>query len=153
MPTPAKLVASVLFAALCWWVGETIVRHALPEESSVGWFREILAFGGLIVGWRYIGRITTGERGRGTTMTRAITAGVGAAFIMMILTLALHSFYEMILESLGSRYTEVGQAAQAWMEFTVKDAQILMVPIVPITLFAGGAIVGLLAGIMGRSIR
>ncbi|WGH78433.1 TrgA family protein [Jannaschia ovalis] len=153
MPTPAKLVSAILFAALCWWVGEMVVRHSLPEGQTVGRMREVLALGGLIVGWKYIGKAATGQTGRGNRIAYVITAGVGAAVIMLILTLALHSAAATLEESLSSKYTEVGLAAEAWMEYALKDFQLAAHPIVLATLFAGSAVVGLLAGIVGRVTR
>ncbi|UWQ16897.1 TrgA family protein [Jannaschia sp. M317] len=153
MPTPAKLVCAVLFAVLGWWTGETIVREVLPEGVVVGRFREWIALGGLIVGWKYIGRVCSGEMNKGTTMTRAVTAGIGGAFVLMLLGLVLHSFSVMIIESLDSKYTEVGPAAAAWMEYLWEDAQLIVNPIVLGTFFGGAAVVGLIGGIVGRTLR
>ncbi|MEL6587696.1 MAG: TrgA family protein [Pseudomonadota bacterium] len=153
MPTPAKLVAAILFAAVAWWVGETIVRYGLPEGVRVGWFREILAAGGLVIGWKTIGKACTGPMNRGTSISIALTSGLGAALILLLLGLILHSFYDMITESLGSKYTEVGAAASAWMEFMWRDTILVADPIILGTLFGGGAVVGLFAGAVGRLTR
>ncbi|MEM7489175.1 MAG: TrgA family protein, partial [Pseudomonadota bacterium] len=146
MPTPAKLVSAILFAALAWWVGETIVREVLPEGVRVGRFREFLALGGLIVGWKYIGRIVSGPTNKGTSITVAITAGIGGAAILLVLGLLLEGFRKMITESLDLRYAEVGEAASAWMEFLWRDAQTIAHPVVLGTLFGGAVAVGLIGG-------
>ncbi len=153
MPTPAKLVSAVLFAALCWWTGETIVQEVLPEGSVVGYFREILAACGLYIGWRFIGKPTTGPTGRGAPVTEALTAGLGAGLIYAVLGLLLHSFYEMISRSLDSVYTEVGAAASAWMGFLWDDILLINNPVVLGTFFGGAAAVGVVAGIVGRLAR
>ncbi len=150
MPTPAKLTAAILFAALCWFVADTIVRDVLPEGVQVGRFREFLAFGGLLVGWRYIGRATTGPVGRGTTVSHSITAGLGAALILSVLALILHAFWVMIGESLELSYTAIGPAATAWMGFLWKDVQTVADPVVIAMMFGGGAVVGLISGVAGR---
>lgn len=152
MPTPAKLVAAVLFAALAWWVGETIVRVALPEGVRAGWLREMLAAGGLVVGWRTIGGEATGRMRRGTTTPRAITVGIAAAAQLLVLGLVLHSFGRMIANSLDGKYTEIGRAWTAWMTFLWQDVVLVADPVVLGTLFAGAALVGLLAGMVGRRI-
>lgn len=150
MPTPAKLVSAVLFAALCWAVGEAIVRYTLEEGIRVGLFREMLAFGGLIVGWRTIGKTATGPVGRGNNIPNVITSGIAAAFIFVVLALLLHSFGVMIGESLGGKYTAIGTAASAWMGFLVEDAITIWHPIVLGLLFGGAAVIGLIAGVVGR---
>ena len=150
MPTPAKLVAAVLFAVLCWFVADTIVREVLPEGVRVGRFREMLAVGGLLVGWRYIGVPATGPTGRGTNVTHAITAGLGAAIVLTALALILHAFAVMIGESLGRKYTAIGDAAAAWMGFLWTDVQTIAHPMVLGLMFGGGAVVGLIAGVVGR---
>ncbi|MEM7709388.1 MAG: TrgA family protein [Pseudomonadota bacterium] len=153
MPTPAKLVSAVLFAALAWWVGETIVREVLEEGTRVGRFREILAFLGLIVGWRYVGRVVTGPMNKGTSYTTAITAGIGGATILLVVSLLLEGFRKMITDSLDLKYSEVGQAASAWMDFLWRDAQTIADPVVLGTLFGGAAAVGLIGGLVGRLTR
>lgn len=153
MPTPAKLVAALLFAALAWFTAELIVRTVLEEGVRVGRFRELLAFGALVVGWRYIGREATGPTGRGTTLTRSITAGFAGAAILLVLAVVLHSFGVMILNSLDRKYTAVGKAASAWMDFLWKDLQTIADPLVLAVFFLGAALVGLVAGITGRVTR
>ena len=153
MPTAAKLVAAVLFAALAWLVAEVVVRTVLEEGTRVGRFRELMALGGLLIGWRTIGRETTGPMGRGTTSTRAATAGIAAAAVLLVLGLLLHSFGVMIAKSLDGKYNAVGRAATAWMDFLWADLRTVSDPIVLGILFGGGALVGLIAGITGRVAR
>ncbi|WP_179379887.1 TrgA family protein [Jannaschia marina] len=150
MPTPAKLVSAVLFAALCWFVADSIVRYTLEEGVVVGPFREVLAAGGLVVGWRTIGTAATGPVGRGNTIPNVITAGVAAAFILMVLALLIHSFGVMIVESLNGSYNSVGKGASAWMGFLMNDARTIAHPVVLGLLFGGGALIGLVAGVVGQ---
>ncbi|CTQ50823.1 TrgA family protein [Jannaschia donghaensis] len=150
MPTPAKLVAAILFAALCWFVGEAIVRYTLEEGVRVGLFREVLAAGGLIVGWRTIGSAATGPVGRGNSIPNVITSGFAAAFVFLVLGLLFHSFGVMIAESLEGKYNAIGRAASAWMGFLVEDAMTVWHPVILGLLFVGGAVIGLIAGVVGR---
>ncbi|WP_298432909.1 TrgA family protein [uncultured Jannaschia sp.] len=153
MPTPAKLVAALLFAGLCWYCGHLLWTESMPEGARIGWFREILAAGGLVVGWKYIGRTATGPMGRGNRLAYCITAGIGGAVIMFLLTFALHSAYATLEESLSSKYTEVGLAAEAWMEYAVADAKLAANPLLLAVAFAGSAAIGLIAGLVGRMAR
>ena len=150
MPTAAKLVSAVLFAALAWWVGDTIARTVLEEGVQVGRFREMLAAGGALIGWRYLGREVTGRTGRGTTTARAVTAGISGAALLLVFGVLIHSFWVMIVRSLDGAYTEVGRAASAWMDFIWGDLVTVAHPLVLGTLFGGGAVVGLVGGFVGR---
>ena len=153
MPTPAKLISAVLFAALAWWTAETIRVYALPEGIQVGLFREWVALAALFIGWKIIGNRVSGPLGKGTTILKAITAGIGGALVLTVGGVILNSFVTMIGESLGRKYTEVGQAAEAWMNFLWKDAQTIADPLVLGTMFGGAAMVGLIGGVAGRSLR
>lgn len=153
MPTPAKLVSAVLFAALAWVTAELIRIYALPEGARVGMFREWVALAGLIVGWKFIGTRVSGVMNKGTTVSKAITAGIGGALVLTVGGLFLNSFVTMITESLGRKYTEVGQAAEAWMNFLWNDALTIADPIVLGTMFGGAAAVGLIGGVVGRTLR
>ncbi|TFL18514.1 TrgA family protein [Jannaschia formosa] len=153
MPTPAKLISALLFAALAWWTAETIRIHALPEGIVVGNFREWCALAGLIIGWKTIGTRVSGPLNKGTTVLKAVTAGIGGAVILTVGGVILNSFVTMISESLGRKYTEVGQAAEAWMAFLWDDALTIANPIVLGTMFGGAAVVGLIGGVAGRTLR
>ncbi len=59
----------------------------------------------------------------------------------------------MIGESLGLRYTAVGDAASAWMGFLWKDLQTVAHPLVLGLMLVGGAVVGLVSGVVGRTWR
>lgn len=150
MPTPAKLVAAILMAVVCWATAETIVRYALPEGVNVGWFREIVAVIGLFSGWRMIGRQATGIRGRGDKIVNGITMGLACALVVAALSIFLHAFYVMIQESLGLAYNSPGKAFTAMMGFVWNDMQTMANLRVLVMLFGGGAFAGLLAGLTGR---
>ena len=150
MPTPAKLVAALLMAAVGWLTAEAIVRYGLPEGYSVGWFREILSGMALVLGWKMIGRQATGVAGRGDRIVNGLTMGLACALALAILAIFLHAFYVMIEESMGLAYDSPGKAFTAMMGFVWQDMQtITNLPVLAV-LFGGGALVGLTAGITGR---
>jgi len=150
MPTPSKLFSAVFLAALAWVIGELIVREILPEGTRVGYLREALAVLGLFVGWMVIGKAATGPTGRGERVTVVLTSGIAAGVIGAGLAILLHSFGKMIQISLTGEYTELGRAVNATLSFIWEDVQILLVPIIGGTWFLGAAVIGLLAGIVGR---
>lgn len=153
MPTPAKLVCAILLAAVAWWTGEMIQRHVVGDDDVVGRLREALALGGLIVGWKYVGRIVSGKAGRGTTLPVGLTAGIGGAVILAVLALFLNGAREVLTEALDVSYTEVGAAATAWMQTVYTDGVRLTHPMVLATYFGGAALVGVIGWAVGRVTR
>jgi hypothetical protein len=153
MPTPAKLVCAVLFAALCWYTADLIIRIAMSEGAAAGRFREWLAGGGLLVGWFFVGKRASGSTNQGASVSLSITAGIGGALIIMLLGLLLNSFVTMISLSFGSVYTELGQAIDAWIGFLFQDLRAIAHPIIFATFFGGAAAAGLIGGIVGRIFR
>ena len=153
MPTPAKLIAALLMAAVGWLTCEAIARYALPEGKNIGHLREIVAVLGLWLGWKMVGRQATGIRGRGDKLMNGLTMGLACALVLASLSVALHGFYEMITEAVGSKgaaYQSPGEGFTAMMGFIWEDVQIMGNDRVLITLFGGGALAGLLSGISGR---
>ena len=150
MPTPAKLVAALLMAAVGWLTCEMLVRYALPEGVKVGYLREIVAGIGLVVGWRMLGRQATGVRGRGDKLMNGLTMGLAGALVVAALSVTLHGFYAMIVESMGLAYDSPGEAFSAMVGFVWQDLVTMANPHVLATLFGGGALAGLLAGVAGR---
>jgi hypothetical protein len=153
MPTPAKLVCAVLFAALAWWTGEVIRREVLPEGAGVGALREALALGGLVIGWRYVGRIATGRTGRGTTWSEGVAAGIGGAILLAALALLVNGAREVLSDALGLAFTEVGEAAAEWLTIVYHDFLRLAHPDVLATYFGGAAAIGLVGTAVGRRLR
>jgi hypothetical protein len=150
MPTPAKLVSALLFAALAYATALSIAIYALPEGQSIGQLPALMALNGLVVGWRFIGVPASGRMNRGAPMAVSVTAGLGGAVVLAVLVLLSVSFRTMIIESLDVTYTEVGEAAAAWMEFLWDYLMTVLHPVVA-ALFVGGAMaVGLIGGAVGR---
>ncbi|KIT15965.1 TrgA family protein [Jannaschia aquimarina] len=150
MPTPAKLVAAILMAAVAWFTAEAVVRYALPEGSSVGRFREICAVIGLFFGWRMLGRAATGVRGRGDKIVNSLTMGMATSLAILVLAVFLHGFYQMISESMKLAYDQPGKAATAMIGFIKEDFILVANPIIIGVLLGGGAVAGLMAGVTGR---
>ena len=95
MPTAAKLVAALWFAALGWLAANAHVP-ALGENASVGWFRELTGLLGLLVGWRVMGNLAGGG------YVDAIGSGLRSSVTLAVLALLLFSAYLMVMKSMGS---------------------------------------------------
>lgn len=97
MPTAAKLIGAIAFAAL-GWAGAWAFMPLMPPETRWGIFQPVCAALGLLVGWRF-----TGARvGRG--WIAAMGAGLTGAALLVGLALLVFSFREMVHRSMNFRY-------------------------------------------------
>ena len=97
MPTATKLIGAAAFAIL-GWIAANIYANAMPEGAQTGLMREIVAFLGLIIGWRVVG----GNAGKG--YNPATGTGLRAGIILVFFALLGFSIYEMVLLSMQMRY-------------------------------------------------
>ena len=97
MPTAAKAVAAASFAVAGWMTAHAYVPN-MPVPTSVGFFRELTAALGAIVGWRVMG----------TSVGKGYVAAVGSGWktmiIMVFFALLLFGIYEMLQLSVRMRY-------------------------------------------------
>ena len=96
MPTAAKLVAALCFAAVGWLAANAHVP-ALGENAAVGLFRELTALIGLIAGWRVLGN----RVGRGTG--EAVGAGLLTSVVLVFFALLLFAIYLMFQRALTAQ--------------------------------------------------
>jgi hypothetical protein len=54
LPTAARLIAALMFAALAWW-GADLIRATLPESLPGRYLAPVSAALGLLFGWRMLG--------------------------------------------------------------------------------------------------
>jgi len=146
MPTAAKLVAAILFAALGWYVSE-LIKPLFPEERNVGRFSEVNAVIGLFVGW-----VVAGSRAR-TTWVNAVSYGLTATVALVFWGLLLHSFGEMIRMSLNKRYDGPAEAVIGVFALMYDYGMMMAEVHVIVTLVVGGVVAGLVTEYFGRRFR
>ncbi len=135
MPTAAKLVASLFFAALAYLLGD-MIKPYLQEGVEYPYFSPALAALGLLIGWRFTGyRIGRGLGG-------AVGIGLSTAFLFSFWGLLLSSFYEMIRLSLRKAYDGPVEAIRGVIEIAVEFGVIVAQPDVLGTLLIGSLIGG-----------
>ena len=96
MPTAAKLVAALFFAAVGWLAANAHVP-ALGDNAAVGPFRELTAALGLIVGWKIMGNLV------GNGYGEAIGSGLRSSITLAFFALLFFSVYLMIDKSLTAQ--------------------------------------------------
>lgn len=97
MPTAAKLIAALAFAALGYALAE-LYKDLAPLGTRFGFFSEISALLGLAAGWLVMGKLA----GRG--YWRAWGAGVRTAAVMLVWGLIGFALFEMVRRGADGRY-------------------------------------------------
>jgi len=136
MPTFARLVAGVLFAALAWWTSELIIP-LMPNERPMGLFSYINAAIGLVVGWRVLGSRA------GNGYNSAIGIGLTATAALVFWGLLLNSTIVMVELSLRKSYRGAVEAVVGVVDLMTLHAKIMLDPTVIGTLVIGGLVAGL----------
>ncbi len=138
MPTATKIFAAVAFAIVGWLAASFYIPQ-LPEGTSTGFFREITAALGFLIGWFTLGK----AMGKG--YREAISLGLMTSLYLLVWALVGFSVYRMIMRSTKMTYHDAGEA--------VLDVPMLMlyygklmgsVPFIA-TLVIGGALGGMAA--------
>lgn len=137
MPTAAKLVAALFFAALGWFCAD-LVKPQLPEGTQALWFSPVSAAWGLIVGWTFCGRRIVDRDATGPTM------GLTTVLLMVFWVLLSFSGTDMIRFSLRKRYDGPVEALQSMFEIAIDYLKLAATPEVIGALVVGGLIGGFL---------
>lgn len=142
MPTAAKLIAAVLFFALCWLISEQI-RSAIPPQS-MGLFAPVNAAIGLIIGWRVVGQ----RAGQGFTASigNGLTA-ICASFFWGILIWAGHT---MLKASVRGRYSGPIDAIQDMFNKMVDFGALVVIDFVIATAVFGSIVCAILVEMASR---
>ncbi len=137
MPTTARLVAALWFAAIGWLAANAFLPQ-LGEGASPGYLREVAAGIGLLAGWLVMGAMA----GRG--YADAVGIGLTTSVILAVVTLLGFSTREMIVDATHGRYGDSPMAAVAGIFSIMLDrAGQMAIPGVLGTLVLGGILGGL----------
>ena len=138
MPTAAKVIAALFFAALGYFAAD-LVKPLLPEGTPTRWMNETVALLGLLMGWNVVGkRVGDGPR---ASMGYGLTASVLTTFW----SLFAFSFSDMLEKSMDRRYRGPVEAIQDMFGIFTDYAVLIMVPAMFIAILVGGAFGGWIA--------
>lgn len=146
MPTAAKLIAAILWAALAWYTSQ-LIKPLFPEGSDLGLFAEVNAAIGLVIGWQ-----VAGSRAGGT-WSAAISYGITATAALVLWCLFLHCFAEMVRLSLRRVYDGPVDALVGVFALMVENGRLMLDGQVIGTLVVGGIIAGILTEMAARRWR
>ncbi len=143
MPTASKLVAAVAYALLGFLAAQTFVKY-LPDGTPLGYFREMTAAIGFIVGWLVMGKLTRkGYR-------EAINAGLVTALILVFWTLLAFSMYFMLRKSMRMMYDGPMEAVLGIFQLMFDYGKMLLVPDMLGVILVGGIVAGLVTEWAGK---
>ena len=143
MPTASKLAAAVAFALLGLLAAQTFIKY-LPEGTPLGYFREITAAIGFIVGWLWMGKLTRkGYR-------EAINSGMVTALILVFWALLVFSLYFMLKKSTRMMYDGPMEAVLGVFQLMFDYGKMLLVPDMLGVIFVGGMVAGLVTEWAGK---
>ncbi len=136
MPTSARLISAILFAAIGWFAAD-LVKPLLAEGTSVGRFSPISAILGFMVGWWFTGKRLADE-GAGS-----LGIGITSSFLLAFWVILVFSGYEMLKISMRSnRYDGPMEALQGMFGIAVDYIWLAATPEVIATLALGGLFSG-----------
>jgi hypothetical protein len=143
MPTAAKLVSAVVFAALAYLVADLYVP-GMPGSPAVGYLRPGCGLIGMLCGWMVMGRLV------GKGMVAAAGSGFRTSATLLLWCLLSFSVYEMIKNSTKKIYDGPLEAMLAIFDIMAKYGKLALTPEVLGTLAVGGMLGGLLAEWVSR---
>lgn len=144
MPTAAKLVAALLFAAVAWFASNALVP-SFPEGTDLGAFAYVNAGIGLLVGWLVMGRLA----GRG--YAAAPTGGVRTTAVLVFYALLFHAIYEMLRQATRMRYDDTMDALLGAIELMGKyGLMVVTSPVVMGILLVGGVMAALVVELVSH---
>jgi hypothetical protein len=146
MPTAAKLISALAFAAIGFLAAE-LFKPALPEGTQFGLFSEISAVLGVLVGWKVMGTLT------GQGYVAAFGSGMRTSVTLVFLAMIGFSVYEMVLRSMKFRYDGPVEAILGAFHLFMEYGKLMGRPDFLAVLLIGGALAGALAEWAGRRWR
>lgn len=146
MPTAAKLVAALAFAAVAYVVAG-LYEPALDIGQRGRYFLPASGVLGLFVGWFIMGRNV------GASYAGAASRGIATSVWLVFWAAFWFSGYEMILRALDKRYREVTQALGSMLEIGYYYVKLAISLEVVGALVIGGMIGGMLSEFAHRRWR
>lgn len=143
MPTAARLMGALLFAALAWVLSDMIVP-LMPEGTQFGHFHKVNLAIGALCGWQIMGsRVGSGYQA-------GATVGLTAGLSTVVVCLLIHSIVVMIDKSMALRYDGPMEGVADVFNLAFEHGLIMATPAIGAVLFAGSMIAGVITEWTGR---
>jgi len=116
MPTGAKLIGALTFAALAYFLSD-LIKPLLPEGTPTGRLSEVNAIVGLLMGWKVMGG------GAGKTYRQSFGYGFTTLAAIVFWCLLVWSGHEMLKRSMKLYYDGPTEALQEMAQLYVDYAK------------------------------
>ncbi|PZQ99819.1 MAG: tellurium resistance protein [Cereibacter sphaeroides] len=146
MPTAAKLVATLAFAALAYLAAEAF-KPSMPDRTVWGPFNLICAGIGGLCGWTVMGGLV------GKGYQAAMGYGLRTAVTMVFWIVIVFSIYEAVIRSTKMMYDGPMDTVLGMFELGLKYLKLGATPSVIGTLLLGGIVAGMLSEWANRQWR
>ena len=144
MPTAARLVAAVLFAALAFAASEAY-KPLLPEGTPTPWLSQVNALIGALSGWFVMGRHA------GPQQRHVLALGLRTIAVLVFYVLLAHSIWRMVVLSMRLRYGGPMEAVVGIFEEALAYGTLLVTsPLVMGILLIGGTAAAYLTQFVAR---
>lgn len=137
MPTGAKAMAAVSFAIVGWMIADAYVPN-MPEAETLGFFREMVAVVGAVVGYRVMGNSV------GKGYAEAVGSGWKTVIVLVFFALLLFGIYEMLQLSVKMRYDGPMEAIIDVFQRMIDRSEALLSLSVLAVMAIGGGVAGIL---------
>lgn len=138
MPTAAKLVAAVVFAAVGYLASE-LIRPTLPEGQPAGWLLPVCALLPMTIGWRVMGKLV--GKNYGVSMNNGLYVVVlSTVSVTFVFATAL-----MIKKSRRLQYDGPMEAIVDIFALMLEYGLLLLNPVLLAVMVIGGFIGGILS--------
>ncbi len=116
MPTGAKLIGALTFAALAYFLSD-LIKPLLPEGTPTGRLSEVNAIVGMLMGWQVMGK------GAGVTYRQSMGYGFTTMAAIVFWCLLVWSGHEMLKRSVKLYYDGPTEALQEMAQLYVDYAK------------------------------
>jgi len=144
MPTTARLVGALFFAALGWFCAD-LFKPLMPEGTAMGLFSPISGGFGALVGWTFTGKRADLHAGGGLGL------GLTSSILLVFWVLLTFSGYKMLENSIRKYYDGPVQALQDMFAIATDYLRLAITnPVLVAVLVIGGLIGGWLVDQVAR---
>jgi hypothetical protein len=143
MPTAPKIVAAVLFGFVAWFASALVVPY-LPPNTRLGWFHEVAALIGALMGWTLSGAWA------GQGLRPAVGYGLTTMVATVFWCVFVFAGQEMIERSLQVRYHGPVEALTDMVKLMLDDTELMAKADVLIWLVVGALFSGIVTELSAR---
>jgi hypothetical protein len=143
MPTAAKLISALFFAAISWFAADRFAV-VLPESTPIGSLPEVSTFFGAVLAWSWMGRRS------GRSYSESLGNGIVTSALIFLSTNLFFSIVLMFKRTMDMRYRDAVEAVFGVFDLMMQHGTLLVSSKAAVILLVGGAVGGLCAEFAAR---